>query len=485
MLEAAIRGAPLWLSPFRQPAATAGGKGATRVALQIEEEILADGWRCGALFGSVKSLEDRYGIGRSVAREAVRILEIRGEGRLRRGPKGGLMIARPDLARTSLSLVNQLLNASATIGDLVAARRALDRELIVLAGRVPIPRPSPECDPTARVRAHFDLRLEMAQRLGNPALALFVRSLNDFSIGLLQLAPDVAKVVSAVDRFSTLARADPSGTTLLSAMEAVDARLLGDHHATTSLGSLLAAADIDASPTAPSRPVEIARIVAADILAGRWRAGERIGSETDLCEHFEVSRMTLRQAVRLLEEFGIAETQAGRGNGLFACARESEAAIIRMAHGYLASRHWAGDDWWLAARPIQAALIEAAERNLPSDHRRRYRAMIAEVRAETRLRRMMNGQAEIIRDIAGHADSAILRLFSDIAMSYRHRVLTEAVPERRDVCRRLATQADAYLDGFLAMRPQAHRDIYHLMSIPIETHDSDWVTRLAFRTLAA
>ena len=50
-----------------------------------------------------------------------------------------------------------------------------------------------------------------------------------------------------------------------------------------------------------------------DIDEHRWAIGERLPSERDLAEQFEVSRMTLRQAVSLLVEEGVLERRVGSG----------------------------------------------------------------------------------------------------------------------------------------------------------------------------
>lgn len=46
---------------------------------------------------------------------------------------------------------------------------------------------------------------------------------------------------------------------------------------------------------------------------GKWQIGERIPSERDLAKTFEVSRMTLRQAVQTLVDEGILERRVGSG----------------------------------------------------------------------------------------------------------------------------------------------------------------------------
>ena len=50
-----------------------------------------------------------------------------------------------------------------------------------------------------------------------------------------------------------------------------------------------------------------------DIDNHRWAIGERLPSERDLAEQFDVSRMTLRQAVSLLVEEGVLERRVGSG----------------------------------------------------------------------------------------------------------------------------------------------------------------------------
>jgi DNA-binding FadR family transcriptional regulator len=77
----------------------------------------------------------------------------------------------------------------------------------------------------------------------------------------------------------------------------------------------------------------IARELAADI-ARSGNSGARLGSEWDLCERFNVSRLTLRQAIRLLQDSGLVECRRGRGNGLVVRDRRG-AGSIRLLLAYL------------------------------------------------------------------------------------------------------------------------------------------------------
>ena len=52
----------------------------------------------------------------------------------------------------------------------------------------------------------------------------------------------------------------------------------------------------------------------SQLMAGVWKAGEKLPSENELCETFGVSRVTVRAAIQQLEILGLIETQHGGGN---------------------------------------------------------------------------------------------------------------------------------------------------------------------------
>jgi GntR family transcriptional repressor for pyruvate dehydrogenase complex len=62
---------------------------------------------------------------------------------------------------------------------------------------------------------------------------------------------------------------------------------------------------------------EVARRLADAVRSGHFRVGERLPSERGLAEQFELSRPTVREAVRLLVEAGILSVKAGAGGGIF------------------------------------------------------------------------------------------------------------------------------------------------------------------------
>ena len=60
-----------------------------------------------------------------------------------------------------------------------------------------------------------------------------------------------------------------------------------------------------------SKHEEIADVLTRDVLIGQYRIGERLPSERDLSARFDASRGAVREAMKILEQLGIAQIQPG------------------------------------------------------------------------------------------------------------------------------------------------------------------------------
>lgn len=73
---------------------------------------------------------------------------------------------------------------------------------------------------------------------------------------------------------------------------------------------------------------QVADTLRREIAEGNYRVGERIPSEEALCEHFGVSRITVRAAIDLLAEAGLLRRRQGKGT--FVSAPPIEQELIQL-----------------------------------------------------------------------------------------------------------------------------------------------------------
>lgn len=69
----------------------------------------------------------------------------------------------------------------------------------------------------------------------------------------------------------------------------------------------------------------------SDLAAGRWGLGERLPAERALAEELEVSRASVREAMRILEAMGIVRTAVGSGPNAGATVIDRPAAGLGAA----------------------------------------------------------------------------------------------------------------------------------------------------------
>src|ERR1700739_2309902 len=337
---------------------------ASQIARQIEADIVRRGWTIGASLGSEQALQQRYGVSRSVLREAVRLVEHHQVARMRRGPNGGLLICEPDAGPATRAVVIYLEYLGTTLGDLLNARLVLEPLAASLAAE--------RIDEAGIDRLRAVLRAEEQWKPGLPALR------DEFHVALaaqskspvLQLFIDI--LMRLTTRYALQSRADSA----TEAIEAVDQM----HHDHSEIVVAVTAGDSARAKTLSERHVEavtawlqehhpgggpsgqgspkspgsgarrsrrvrgldgdaprgkLAEMLAAtigdDIAASGWRVGSVFGTETALLERYRVSRAVFREAVRLLEYHSVAQMRRGPGGGLIVTRPAAQASIDTIA----------------------------------------------------------------------------------------------------------------------------------------------------------
>lgn len=162
-------------------------KMAERVAARIESEIMAKGWPVGTVLGSEPEMIARLGVSRAVFREGVRIVESHNVARMRRGPRGGLIVTAPSMESVEASSALFLDYANVEQTDMFEVRTALEstclRQLFDVMDEAKIARLRAAIEAeqlaieqggTASSVARVNLHVLLAELTENPALALFV-----------------------------------------------------------------------------------------------------------------------------------------------------------------------------------------------------------------------------------------------------------------------------------------------------------------------
>lgn len=68
------------------------------------------------------------------------------------------------------------------------------------------------------------------------------------------------------------------------------------------------------------------------ILGGQFKPGDRVASEKELMDQFQVSKATLREAIRVLELTGLIEIRKGLGGGIFAAEVDMNTTIHSLSN---------------------------------------------------------------------------------------------------------------------------------------------------------
>lgn len=326
-------------------------KRAVQIARQLEDEIIARGWPVGEALGSEPELQERFGVSRSVLREAVRLLEHHEVGRMMRGRNGGLLVTAPDPGPATRALVIYLEYVGTSMEHLLQARLLLEP----LAARLASAAVTEEGIGGLRdalaaewvrwgernPRSEDELHVILGRSSGNVVLQLLVDV-------LIRLTARYARMSRLVPKEDATAKSKNHARHV----EIVEAVIAGDAAtAETSMADHLekttnwliahrarrpAERALRGSPD-PSVPAgrKLAEVVADrihdDIAADGWRVGEVIGSEIDLLHRYEVSRAVLREAVRLLEHHSVAWMRRGPGGGLVVQTPDPTASIHTVA----------------------------------------------------------------------------------------------------------------------------------------------------------
>lgn len=327
-----------------------------RIARLLEKEVLGRGWEVGATIGSETDLAERFGVSRSVIREAVSITEQDGLIVSYRGRQGGLRIAAPALEAVVKSVRNYLHYASADIESILSTRQILENLMIDVVGRnfsdadyasIVLPIKSAGHEPPLKTQLDLLKRLLTASR--NPALAVFFTSLIDLILMKIFSRDIPMETFRAFNETTSALRID-----YVDAMYGMDRNVA--HHLAHKLNDevrRLVESGVERDPLDDGYPIRIAIEMMAspaelplpfksaellthkihrEIIRRGWPIGASLGTEPELQKQFGVGRTVLREAIRPLERIGIVQMRQRVG---LVIQRPDPSATIRSVVLYL------------------------------------------------------------------------------------------------------------------------------------------------------
>lgn len=103
------------------------------VADRLRAEILGQGLQPGDDLPSEADIIQTHGFSRGTVREALRLLEAEGLISVKRGPKGGVRVRRPDVSQVSRSLALLFTTTQVTLREFLAYRKLMEPQAAALA----------------------------------------------------------------------------------------------------------------------------------------------------------------------------------------------------------------------------------------------------------------------------------------------------------------------------------------------------------------
>jgi GntR family transcriptional regulator len=102
---------------------------------------------------------------------------------------------------------------------------------------------------------------------------------------------------------------------------------------------------------------QLAEVLEGEIRSGRWQPGTRLASEPELCEHYGLSRTTVRQALARLEQRSLIERL--KGQGTFVRRERSGLWLLQSSEGFFQ------DEVDRLGRTVTSEVLRAVHEQLP------------------------------------------------------------------------------------------------------------------------
>jgi GntR family transcriptional regulator, transcriptional repressor for pyruvate dehydrogenase complex len=139
---------------------------------------------------------------------------------------------------------------------------------------------------------------------------------------------------------------------------------------------------------------EITAQIRRQLAEGRWEPGDRLPAERDLAETFQVSRSSVREAIRALESMGLVRIRTGAGTFV---ASTSESLLSPLVSAIL-SRHDLLSDTFETRRAVEPEIAALAARRATAIEIGQMQEVL-----EEQARQIARGESGVEGDTAFHS----------------------------------------------------------------------------------
>lgn len=354
------------------------------LAADLRRQILDGHLAADQQLPSEADLTTQLQISRETLREALRILESQQLVEIKRGRGGGVVVRRPGLDAVSRYVALLLQLRATTLAHIEEARSVIEppaaEQLASRADRADFDslvalhdaERSAEGDPLAFVAAMSAFDQAVTELSGNRTLAVIAGVFRDIYAGQVYSSIGSSDAATAA---RMARRVIVSHSAFLDAARRRDAPLAhttwSDYLFTTGrmfLSRNVSRQPIDITPlwraqaestgagASPRRALAVATEIRARIAEGRLAEGDRLPPLPELGDEFDISRPTLREALRILEMEFLLDLRTGDRGGATIRTPTTQVAA-QLAGIVLEARRTTVSDCFRALRLIEPPAI--------------------------------------------------------------------------------------------------------------------------------
>jgi DNA-binding FadR family transcriptional regulator len=355
------------------------------LATDLRRQILSGELAVDEKLPAEPELMARLQVSRDTLREALRILESQSLLEVRRGRGGGAVVRQPGLEAVGRYVALLLQLRKATLAHLEEARSVVEPPAAELLAARAGPdevdhlvalhdaEREAEQDPLSFVAAVAAFDQAVIELSGNRSLSVVAGVFRDIyagqvysaigSTGPAEAEQMARRVVVSHSAFLEAARRQEGSLAKRTWSDYLftTSRMLVSRSRSRQLIDMTPlwraqAAQAGAGP-APRRAIAVATEVRARIAEERLREGDRLPSLAELASEFEISRPTLREALRILEMEFLLDLRGGDRGGATVRVPSTQVAA-QLAGIVLEARQTTLRDFHWALRLIEPAIIE-------------------------------------------------------------------------------------------------------------------------------